>query len=142
MPEFRPGKPTCHAALTSSPSLPAGLNTITWDVAREDPIGQLAGDKIVVERPGIYVVSFGVGRNSVAVSSAISAQLRVGGVALSGQNNAASTAALLLSGSRCMFLDALEEVSLSCVLHSSASAVLAQNTTYLTIDRVGPVKWT
>lgn len=142
MPDFRAGKPTCHAALTSSPSLPAGLNVITWNVAREDPVGQLSADKIIVERAGIYVVTFGIGRNSVAVSSAVSAQLRVGAIAVAGQNNAASTAALLLAGSRCMFLDAGEEVSLSCVLHSTSSAVLAQNTTFLTIDRVGPVKWT
>lgn len=145
MPPFRSGKPTCHLSLSTPYTQGAGSATVVFDQGAEDPAGQWGGTgtgTIVVDRDGLYVASFGIGRASVAVTSAISAQLRVDGNLAASLVGATTTATTGLCGARSMHLEAGQVLSMTATLHTAIAADFQQRPTFLTLDRIGPVRWT
>lgn len=145
MPEFRAGKPTCHLGLVAPRTQPAGFQVITWDTVRQDPAGQATGapiSSITVERDGVYLVTFGVSREAVAVSSAVEGHVQVDAVDVVDVFSPAGAPARSCSGARTMFLSEGQVVRLVALLHTTAVAAFAETATFLTLDRVGPVKHT
>lgn len=143
MPTFRSGKPYCLLTLSGLTSHTAGQHQVPFDVAVEDPVGQADGaGGVTIDRDGLYMVSYGVGRNSVASTSVVNARAFVGAVILSGSNGPSTTSAVIVSGARTEFLEAGDVVTLQALLHTSITADFATLSTYLSVVRVGPVRWT
>lgn len=123
----------------------AGNQLVLFDQGAEDPTGQwdgAGGGSVTIERAGMYLVTFGVGRASVAVTSSISGQIKVDGGNLASITIGSSTASLSLCGARSVFLSAGEVITLTATLHTTLSASFTASTTFLTVDRIGPVRWT
>lgn len=145
MPLFRSGKPHCHLTQLTDPTQAAGPQNVIFDGIREDPVGQADGppaSSITIERDGLYLVTFGVGRAAVATSSSIDALVRLGGTTIFGSIAPAATSSRFVSGARTLFLNAGEVLDLRATLHSSATAAFLGRLTYLCVDRIGPVRWT
>lgn len=143
MPIFRGGYPLCLLTIVAGTAAPAGTNAITWSAADEDPSSQWDGTTgIVADRDGLYQISWGVGRGSVASTSVLAGFARVNGANVSAQSINTSTVTNQVSGCRVVRLVAGDVVELFALLHGSLTPAYQQFVTYLEVVRIGPVRWT
>lgn len=143
MPDFRTGYPVCLCTINSGVSLPAGSNDVVWSGADEDPASQWDGaSAIIVQRPGLFLLTWGLGRPSVASSSVAAGFARVNGANVSGDSTASTTIAVQMSGSRILRLEAGDQLVLNATFHTTLAVNIQALVTYLALARIGPVRWT
>lgn len=143
MPDFRTGYPLCLCTVSTGVALPAGSSDVVWSAADEDPASQWNGSSaIVVQRPGLYLLTWGLGRPAVASSSVAAGFPRVNGANVGGDSVASTTSAVQMSGSRILRLAADDQVVLNATFHTTLAVNIQALVTYLALARIGPVRWT
>lgn len=142
MPTFRPGKPWGIGSLTANRSVAAGLNPITWDVEDGDPGGGWSGPDYTIPTSGMYLLTGGALRQGTGTASIIFAEIVVNGQAVTSQYLNTTAVAMVVSLARYLSLEAGDTVRLNVQGHVSATSTLGQYQTFLSIVRLGPVRWT
>ncbi len=142
MPTFRPGKPYVLASLVADKAVPAGNSYVVWDQAEQDPPGQWVGSAITIERDGKYLITAGAMRGGTVVSSGFIVRIEINGITVATVSLAASTGLVAASLSRFLSLVAGDVVQLEVNVAAAGLPTLAFRSTYLTVVRLGPRRWT
>lgn len=144
MPTFRSGKPWCTFS-NANANAGSGLNAIA--LAGGDGDGDIdlkPGDntKVLISLAGLYLITWSIGRATVASSSGIIGGLTIDTQVLATSRTPATTGLVSIHGTRLLQAVIGTEISMQCQFSASASVAFDALATQLGVVRVGPVRWT
>lgn len=142
MPLFRPGKPYANRRLSGDYAPGAGPQTVSFDAGTEDGEWGAASTQtsLVVELPGLYVVTASARRTAPGSNLAWIVNLTVSGIIVARSQFPQSGQALGLCVN---YMDQLENGdALALTVESVGTGSLDSEGTHLSVARVGPVRWT
>lgn len=143
MPLFRSGKPRVRLRRTADVVLPAGVNTIVWQVADFDDVGGWDGiSTYSFDRAGLYLVGSTIQRAATASGSGPQLLVQLNGANVATALAVSSTSAVRLQATSLIEVGATDQLRVQCQLHSSATATLVAAASQLWCTRIGPVAWT
>lgn len=143
MPAFRSGKPRVRVSASADVAFAAGFHQLPFDVINhEEPAGLWDGSAFTASRPGAYLCTAIVQRRPIAVSSGVTAQLRIGATIVSSLIGPATAAVVAVQLSDVLELAEGDVLSLWGQGSATLGWSLGFSQSRLAVVRVGPQLWT